>query len=389
MHPTPADPTTLTRLRARQPQLVAHLDALVSTESPSTDRDATARCGELLTDLARELIGAAPERIEVDGYTHLRWTFGTPRILLLGHLDTVWPLGTLARWPFAVDGDVATGPGTFDMKAGLVQGLHALTQLDDLDGIAILVTADEELGSPSSRGLIEETARGLDATFVLEASAAGALKTGRKGVSSYRLSVHGRAAHAGLDPEKGANALLELAHQVPAIAALADPAAGTTVTPTVAAAGTAINVVPALATVDVDVRVASIAEQDRVDRDIRSLATVVPGTGLALAGGPNRPPLETRLADGLFTRARKLAAELGIGDIADVQVGGASDGNFTAGLGVPTLDGLGAVGDGAHAEGEHVVVSAMPERAALLAALIADVRTSPPQPENASPRRSA
>lgn len=383
------DAELLRGLRARTPAMLEAVESLVAMESPSSDLEVTARCAEGAATLGEQLLGAEPERIVVDGRLHLSWRFGRPRVLLLGHLDTVWPLGTLARWPFAVDGDVATGPGAFDMKAGLVQGLHALTELDDLEGIAFLVTADEELGSPSSRALIEDTARGLDATFVLEASAAGALKTGRKGVSTYRLSVHGRAAHAGLDPEKGANALLELAHQVPAIADLADPAAGTTVTPTVAAAGTAINVVPALATVDVDVRVASLAEQDRVDRAIRSLETGVPGTTLALAGGPNRPPLETRLADGLFARARKLAAELGLGDIDDVQVGGASDGNFTAGLGVPTLDGLGAVGDGAHAEGEHVVVSAMPERAALLAALIADVRTSPHLSDDASRRRPA
>lgn len=376
MHPAPADPRVLDRLRARRAELVADLDALVSAESPSRDHAATAACGEVLSELVRRSLGAEPERIEVDGYTHLRWTFGEPRILLLGHLDTVWPLGTLARWPFAVDGDVATGPGAFDMKAGLVQGLHALSTLDDLDGIAILVTSDEELGSPTSRGLIEGTARGLDATLVLEASAAGALKTGRKGVSLYRLTVHGRAAHAGLDPEKGANALLELAHQVPVVAGLADAAEATTVTPTVAAAGTTTNVVPALATVDVDVRVTSIAEQERVDRSMHALRAVVPGASLELSGGPNRPPLETRLAEELYARARRLAGDLGLGPVAGVQVGGASDGNFTAGLGVPTLDGLGAVGDGAHAEGEHVLVPAMPERAALLAALIDDLRTS-------------
>lgn len=357
--------------------MFADLDALVSCESPSDDRAATERCGQVLTDLTQRMLGAKPKRVEVDGWVHLLWTFGTPRILLLGHLDTVWPLGTLARWPLSVDGDVATGPGAFDMKAGLVQGLYALTTLDDLDGIAILVTADEELGSPTSRPLIEDTARGLDAILVLEPSMDGALKTGRKGVSSYRLTVHGRASHAGLDPHKGANALTELAHQVLAITELADAGEDTTVTPTLAAAGTAMNVVPARASVDVDVRVASIAEQERVDRDMRALPGIVEGTTLELSGGPNRPPLEPSTSTELFARARRLAGELGIGDITGAEVGGASDGNFTAGLGVPTLDGLGAVGDGAHAEGEHIVVSALPERAALVAALIEDLRSSP------------
>lgn len=355
--------------------MVDALDALVSVESPSDDTAATDRCGAVLTELAEQLVGSAPERIEVEGRGHLRWTFGEPRILLLGHLDTVWPTGTLARWPFRVDGDVATGPGAFDMKAGLVQALFAMAALDDLDGVALLVTVDEELGSPTSRGLIEETARGLDATLVLEASAGGALKVGRKGVSLYRLSVEGRAAHAGLDPEKGANALLELAMQIPAIAAAADPARGTTVTPTVAAAGTTTNVVPARAWVDVDVRVATVDEQRRVDEELRGLRGVVTGTTLDLTGGPNRPPLEVTTAEALFGRAQRLARGLGIGPIEAAAVGGASDGNFTAGLGVPTLDGLGAVGDGAHAEGEHVIVPAMPERAALVAALIDDLRS--------------
>jgi glutamate carboxypeptidase len=369
--------TVLAGLRERSHDMREALAALVEVESPSTDRRGTTRCGDVLSELTERLTGGRPERIEVDGRVHLRWRFGEPRILLLGHLDTVWPLGTLARWPLEVDGDLLTGPGVFDMKAGLVQGLYALSVLDDLDGVTILVTSDEELGSPSSRVLIEETASGLDATLVLEPSADGALKTGRKGVSMYRVAVHGRASHAGLDPEKGANALVELSHQVQAVAALADPSEATTVTPTVAAAGAATNVVPAHAWVDVDVRVATVAEQERVDRAMRRLAGVVPGTSLEVTGGPNRPPLEPSAADALFARARKLAADLGLAELGCVQVGGASDGNFTAGLGVPTLDGLGAVGDGAHAEGEHIRVSGMPERAALVAALVEDLRSSP------------
>src|SRR5439155_16797518 len=202
----------------------------------------------------------------------LLWRFGArQRVLVIGHFDTVWPTGTLGRWPFVVDGDRASGPGAFDMKAGIVQGLYAMATLPSLEGIAILFTSDEELGSPTSAPLIRELASTMEATLVLEPSAGGALKTGRKGVSQYEVHIEGRAAHAGLDPEKGANALIELAHQVLQIEALADPGAGTTVTPTVARAGTASNVVPASAAITVDVRIATIAEQERVAAAMRAL----------------------------------------------------------------------------------------------------------------------
>ncbi len=323
--------------------------------------------------VARRLLDAEPHRCAVAGREHLRWTSGRPRVLLLGHLDTVWPRGTVARWPFAVSDGNATGPGAFDMKAGVVQGLHALTALDDLDGVVLLLTTDEEIGSPTSRPLIEETARGVEATLVLEPSLAGALKTGRKGVSDYRVEIAGRAAHAGLEPEKGVNALLELAHQVLAVAALADAELGTTVTPAVAAAGTATNVVPATASFTVDSRAVSDAEQQRVDAALRGLTPVLPGAALTVHGGINRPALPETASAQLFRRAQRLATTLGFGALEGRTVGGGSDGNFTAGLGIPTLDGLGAVGDGAHAEGEYVVVDAMPERAALVAALVTEL----------------
>ena len=293
------------------------------------------------------------------------------------HVDTVWPLGTLARWPFAVAEDRATGPGAFDMKAGLVQGLHALSLLPDLTGVRVLVTTDEEVGSPTSRTLIEETARGALAALVLEPSAAGALKSARKGVSMYELVVSGRASHAGLEPEKGVNAGIELAHQLIALEALADATVGTTVTPTLLSAGTTTNTVPARATAAIDVRAVTEDEQQRVDQVLRGLRPVLPGAGLELLGGPNRPPLQPASSMSLVARAGRLAQELGLPALQDVQVGGGSDGNFTAGIGVPTLDGLGAVGDGAHAEGEYVVVSAMAERAALVAALVADLLAEP------------
>jgi glutamate carboxypeptidase len=243
-----------------------------------------------------------------------------------------------------------------------------------VDGVTILVTGDEELGSPSSRGLIEDDASGCVAALVLEASGpGGALKTERKGVSLYEVAITGRAAHAGLEPEKGINAAVELAHQLLAVAGLADAAQGTTVTPSVANAGTTTNTVPAAARFSVDVRVTSAAEQQRVDAAMRARQPVLPGAAVDVRGGPNRPPLEAGASAALFERAVELAAELGLPAISGVAVGGASDGNFTAGAGVPTLDGLGAVGGGAHADSEHVLVAELPGRTALVAALTADL----------------
>ena len=281
----------------------------------------------------------------------------------------------MARWPFEVTDGRATGPGAFDMKAGLVQGLHALSLADSLDGVAVLVTTDEEIGSPTSRTLIEASARGARAALVLEPSASGALKSARKGVSNYELVAHGRAAHAGLEPEKGVNAVLELAHQLLTLNALAADAAGATITPTLVSAGTTRNTVPAMAVAAIDVRVTTDADQDRIDAALRRTAAVLPGARLELRGGPNRPPLAASASADLVVRARRLAHDLGLAEPADVHVGGGSDGNFTAGIGVPTLDGLGAVGDGAHAEGEHVEVAAMPERGALVHGLVHELST--------------
>lgn len=357
--------------------MVQALGELVSCESPSTDADATRRCGELATELVAGRLGGRPERLERGGRTHLRWTWGSPQVLVLGHLDTVWPLGTLARWPFAVTGDVATGPGVFDMKAGVVQALAALEQLPSLDGVSLLLTADEELGSPTSADLVVASARACRAVLVCEPSADGALKTARKGIALYEVGLTGRAAHAGLEPEKGVNAGIGLAHAVLGIAALADPSRGTTVTPTLASAGTTTNTVPARAQVAVDARAADPDELARVDAGLRALAdrlpTVVPGLGVELTGGVNRPPLDAASSTGLFALAQRLAGELGLPPLRGVAVGGGSDGNFTAGAGVPTLDGLGAVGDGAHAEGEHVRLPDMVDRARLLAGLMKEL----------------
>lgn len=354
--------------------MIEELEALVGVESPSGDDAATEQAARLVDDLFLEHLGSRGTWLADGARGHLLWSGGGPvEVLLLGHVDTVWPLGTTARWPFEVRNGRASGPGAFDMKAGLIQGIHALREQPELTGVAFLVTTDEEVGSPTSRGLIEQTAQGARAALVLEPSAAAALKSARKGVSNYSLLVHGRAAHAGLEPERGANAAVELAHQVLAMLELADVDAGTTVTPTVLTAGTTMNTVPAAARVAVDVRAAEPAEQERVDKALRALVARTPGTSLELLGGPNRPPLPFSASADLLVRARRLADELGLPPLADVAVGGGSDGNFTAGIGIPTLDGLGAVGDGAHAEGEHVLVDSMPQRTALVAALVREL----------------
>ena len=355
--------------------MIDALERLVTVESPSVDKDACARCADALVDVAHAFIGVEPERIDVDGSTHLRWRFGASptKVAVIGHLDTVWPLGTLDELPFAVADGVARGPGSFDMKSGLVIALQALASLDDLDGVCLFVNSDEEIGSLSSRALVEETARGARAALVLEPSVDGALKTARKGVGFYRLDFTGRAAHAGLEPQNGANALLAMADAVRTVAALAADAQGTTVTPTTASAGTARNVVPAQASVEIDVRGETPSELERVDAGIRSLQPSVAGTAMTVGGGINRPPLDVAASADLFARAQRLAVDLGLAPLRGQGVGGGSDGNFTAGIGVPTLDGLGAVGDGAHARNEHVVLASMPERARLVAALIRDL----------------
>lgn len=275
--------------------MLADLKELVECESFSADHEAVARSARVVADLGSRRLGARPETIVVDGVTHLRWTFGAPRVLVVGHHDTVWPIGTLAEHPWSLVDGVARGPGVFDMKAGLVQAFHALAALPSPDGVCLLVTGDEEVGSPSSRALIEESARGCVAAFVLEASGdGGALKTARKGTSNYGLTVHGKAAHAGLEPDKGANATVELAHQILALGVIASSADGgtapdglgpTTVTPTVLSGGTTANTVPALASVEVDVRVPTVAAQRRVDELVRALVPRVAGTRLEVSGG--------------------------------------------------------------------------------------------------------
>lgn len=351
--------------------LIDDIERLVSCESPSTDLAAVARSAEVTAAVGAALLGSQPERIVLDGRTHLRWRLGSgPRkVLLLGHHDTVWPIGTLERIPFSVQDGVLRGPGCFDMKTGVAMIFHAVAALGSPDGVTVLITGDEEIGSPTSRGLIETEAVEHAAVLVCEGSAdGGALKTERKGTSMYEVTLHGRASHAGLEPERGVNATIEAAHQILAVSLLADSAAGTTVVPTVLSSGTTTNTVPARGRFMVDVRVRNLEEQRRVDEDMKALRPVLDGAKVEVAGGPNRPPLELSASSALFELASGF-----LPGITQAAVGGASDGNFTAGVGIPTLDGLGAVGGGAHAESEHVLVSELVPRTRLLAALVEEL----------------
>jgi glutamate carboxypeptidase len=293
---------------------------------------------------------------------------------VLGHHDTVFPIGTLADRPFTVDDGRATGPGVFDMKTGIVQAIHAVASLDDASGVELLFSSDEEIGSDTSRALIEERALACGAVLVLEPSAdGGALKTGRKGVGTFEVVVHGRAAHAGLEPEKGVNALIEASHQVLAIAGLGSAEHGTTVTPTVASAGTVENVVPAEARIKVDVRVQEPGEKERIEAAMAALTTIDPDATIEVKGAINRPPMPESASATLLPLALRLDSS-----IVGVAVGGGSDGNFTAAVGVPTLDGLGAVGGGAHSDREYVEVAMIPSRIRLLAGLLRQLCVADP-----------
>lgn len=352
-------------------------EALARIESPSDDPGAVARCaGELLRRC--EALGARAELLPADGAgPHVRAVMGggPRRLLLLGHTDTVWPVGTLQAMPVERRDGRLFGPGVFDMKGGLAVGLHALRALQQHGGIpatvVLLATSDEEIGSATSRRLIEEEARKADAVLVLEpALADGSVKTARKGVGEFRLEVTGIPAHAGLDPGAGASAIRELAAQTLALERLADPPRGTTLNVGVIGGGTRSNVVAERAFALVDVRVTSATEADRVTAALRGLRPADGRVRLDVRGSVGRPPLErTAGVVQLFEQARAVARELGQ-SLGEGAAGGASDGNFTAALGVPTLDGLGVVGDGAHARHEHLQIGPLAFRSALLAGLV-------------------
>jgi glutamate carboxypeptidase len=297
-------------------------------------------------------------------------------ILLLGHLDTVWDLGTLSRMPFRIRAGRAYGPGIFDMKSGAVMGLWAIRALRALNiqpasPVRFFLNSDEETSSNAFRRELLEEARKSRAVFVLEPAASGGrLKIARKGVGEFRITVQGRAAHAGVDPGAGVNAISELTKQIQRIEKFAQPRRGLTVTVGMIEGGTRPNVVPERASARVDVRIPRLQDRSRIEARFRALRPVNPEACLTVEGGINRPPMERAISRELFSRARALGCELGM-EIEGASTGGGSDGNFTAALGIPTLDGLGGVGDGAHALHEHVVIRELPRRAALLAALLA------------------
>jgi glutamate carboxypeptidase len=364
--------------------LLAHLDEmradlrhLVEIESPSDDPAALHRCVAFVADKARTLTAGRVRVIEQPAGPHLDIVVGrtdAPEVLILAHLDTVWPVGTLVARPYSDDGRIARGPGVFDMKAGLVQGLWAIRALhavrQEPPSVRMLINSDEELESHRSRMHIEAAARSARLVFVLEPSLDGALKTARKGAGRFYVSIRGRAAHAGIDPQAGRSAIKELARVVQYLDTLASTDVGTSINVGVVSGGTRANVVAAEARAEVDVRVANQVEAERVTRLICGLRPSSDGLEVSASGEISRPPMERTPAGGaLFDVARRLGDVIGL-SLVEASTGGASDANVCAALGVPVLDGLGAVGGGAHAAEEHVLVEAMPSRAALVAALV-------------------
>lgn len=296
-------------------------------------------------------------------------------VLLLGHIDTVWDVGTLERMPFRIKNGRAYGPGIFDMKSGIVCALWAIRALQALKlepprPVRCFLNADEEVSTLAFRSQLEAEARRARAVLVLEPALGYALKTARKGVGEFRITVHGRSAHAGVAPGAGVNAITELARQILRIERLARPRQGLTLNVGVIEGGTRTNVVPERASARIDVRIPRLRDRERIEQEVYALKPIHPEARLEISGGVNRPPLERSMAIDLFRHAQKVGRELGM-ELEEASTGGGSDGNFTAALGIPTLDGLGAVGDGAHALDEHVVIRELPRRAALLAALLA------------------
>lgn len=372
--------------RRHEKKMVRLLGEFVRCESPSHDKEAVDRFGRMVAKEWRRRGAKVQILRENQRGDHVRAEVclgsGKPagQILVLGHLDTVYPLGTISRSPFRVANGRAWGPGTFDMKGGIVQALAAVDALQTVGArphkrLVFFWTTDEEMGSQTGRPRIEQEARKSDAVLVLEPSFGknGRLKTQRKGVGGCEIIVKGRSAHAGIDPEKGVNAVHELALQIGRLMKMNDPKRGITVQATVVSGGTVSNVVPEEARAELDIRFSRKADAKTLERALRSLRPLLPGARVEVRGGLNRPPLErTAAVEKLFHLAQKLMSEGGL-PLGEASTGGGSDGNFTAALGVPTLDGLGAVGDCAHSPREHVIVRKLPERAALIAALLASI----------------
>jgi glutamate carboxypeptidase len=357
--------------------MVADLEAMVRLESPSDDPARVSLLAAWVRERLRERGIAAELRPCPPGGEAVYASIGprTPGTLLLGHLDTVWPVGTLDSFPFRVQGDRATGPGVFDMKAGIAVAMAVLAALvkdPRSPAVSLLLVPDEETGTVASRDLLLGVARRHRQVLVLEPSLDGAAKIARKGPGSFRVAFTGRAAHAGLEPEKGASALAELCLFVMFAETLTDAEKETSVVATEARAGSAANVVPESASLTLDARVWSRAEAARVETALRGYPSVDPRIVVSVQGGFERPPMEsTRASLALYERARTIASGLGF-ELGAARVGGASDGNLTAAAGLTTLDGLGPLGGGAHAREEYVVLSDLPLRAALLAGLVAE-----------------
>ena len=383
MSPNALPKAFLSLLRPQLPRMLSTLRELVEIESPSLEKEAADRCCRHLSGewLRRKTVVRIVSQKHRGDHLRAVWRPRTShpmgQLLVLGHYDTVYPTGTLQKMPFRISRGRAYGPGTFDMKAGIVQALFALQALQDSrlplqKRIVFLWTSDEEIGSESSRKLLESEARRSDAVFVLEPSLGprGLLKTSRKGVGEAQVVVHGRSSHAGLAPEKGINAIHELAAQVARIEKWNDHRRGVTINADVVSGGTRTNVIAEQAKAVLDLRAWRAADMRVLEKRLYSLKSVHRGARLEISGGFDRPPFERKHSVILFQRAKTIAAQIGL-KLGEAAAGGGSDGNFTAALGIPTLDGMGAVGDGAHAAHEHVLTRTMPQRAALLAALLA------------------
>ena len=371
----------LAEVRRSEPALIERLQTLVEIESPTSDKAGVDRVQSLFAGWAESAGGTVRRHEHREFGDSLEVRFGTAArgqkpTMLLGHLDTVWALGTLAKMPFRVTRDRISGPGVLDMKAGVLMMLTAIESLQrtqhPYQPVVLLIHGDEEVGSPASRKLTESLALRCDSVLVLEPAQGdvGAYKTARKGVGHYRLQVDGVASHSGVDFEKGRSAVVELARQIEVLQSLTDLSKGVTVNPGVIGGGTCSNVIAAQAWVEIDVRIARMKDTAGVDRALRSLRPIDKGCKLTMGGGMNRPPMErSKGTAALFKQAQRFATDFDI-PLEEAATGGASDGNLTAALGIPTLDGMGAVGAGAHAPHEHLLRKHLIPRTALLAAML-------------------
>lgn len=351
-------------------EMLQDLKSLVECESPTEDLLACNRVVELASEISLRVTGVKGDLLQEKGRPIFWLGSKSPKVALLAHLDTVWPIGSFTP-VWKIDGELVRGPGCYDMKAGFIQALYSMKDLDH-NQVALIATTDEESGSATSRELIERVSKSAKAVLVLESAIDGKVKVGRKGTSMYTITIHGRAAHAGLEPEKGVNATVEMSSIVNKLIALQNPELGTSVVPTVLKSGTTTNTVPALATLEVDSRSFSIAEMERVKSAIYALTPNHSDARIEVSGGINRPPLEKSATESLYLKLESVAEKLGMGKIGSAVVGGASDGNF-AGIHTQVLDGLGAVGSGAHALTENVSIKDLEPRTKLLTALVKEI----------------